>query len=59
MYNTNNQILEFKAKNVTYKMMKVFPTQNSLQKILTPCIVFYYSNDEVQFSSLSINNLAL
>lgn len=55
-YNTNNQILEFKAKNVTYKMMKVFPTQNNRQNILTPCIVFYYSNDEVQFSSLSINN---
>ena len=55
-FNTNNQILEFKAKNVTYKMMKVFPTQNNRQNILTPCIVFYYSNDEVQFSSLSINN---
>ena len=50
----DGQILEFKAKNVIYKMMKVFPTQNNRQNILTPCIVFYYSNDEVQFSSLSI-----
>ncbi len=56
IYDSSHQILEFKAKNETYKMINVFPTQSNGKKILSPCIVFYYSGNEVQFSQLSINN---
>ena len=54
IYNSNNQTLEFISKKNHYKMINVFPIGFGAQKILTPCVVFYYCNDEIQFSQLNI-----
>ena len=56
IYNSNNLTLEFISKKHSYKMINVFAKENDKKKILTPCIVFYYSGDEVQFSQLNIEN---
>lgn len=54
IYNGFNQTLEFISKKNTYKMINVFPQGFGVKKILTPCIVFYYSGDEIQFSQLNV-----
>ena len=54
IYNSNNKTLEFISKKNKYIMNNVFPKGNNEHKILTPCIVFFYSGNEVQFSQLNI-----
>lgn len=55
IYNSNNKTLEFNSKKNKYIMNNVFPKEErNGHKILTPCIVFYYSGNEVQFSQLKI-----
>ena len=57
IYNSNNKTLEFNSKKNKYIMNNVFPKGNDDHQILTPCVVFYYSGNEVQFSQLNIVEL--
>ena len=54
IYNSNYKTLEFNSKKIKYVMNNVFPKGSNEKKILTPCVVFYYSGNEVQFSKLNI-----
>lgn len=54
IYNNNSKTLEFISKKNSYKMINVFPKGFGVLKILTPCVVFYYAGDEIQFSQLNI-----
>ena len=56
IYNSKNLSLEFRYKKKSYIMTNVSPMENNDQKILTPCIVFYYPGDEVNFSPLIISD---
>lgn len=51
-YDTNSQTLEFKLKKNCYSMKNVIPRGG--KSTFTPCVIFYYSGDEVQFSKLTI-----
>ena len=50
-YYTTEEILEFKIKNNVYNMKGV-----KSNKKMNPCIIFYYPNDEVEFSEIEIND---
>ena len=50
-YYTTEEILEFKIKNNVYNMKGV-----KSNKKMYPCIIFYYPNDEVEFSEIEIND---
>lgn len=54
IYNSNNQSLDFNIKNCSYKMEKVIPLNTKGQCMLTPCAIFYYNGDQVQFGELTI-----
>ena len=54
IYNSSIQNLEFLSKNISYKMEKVIPMYSKGDSMLTPCAIFYYADDKVQFSELNI-----
>jgi len=54
IYNSGIQNLEFLAKNISYKMEKVIPMYSKGDSLLTPCAIFYYTDDKVQFSELNV-----
>ena len=53
-YDTDKLSLEFKIKKNSYVMNNVVP--KSEKNIFTPCAIFYYSGDEIQFSKLTVIN---
>ena len=54
IYNSSIQNLEFLSKNISYKMEKVIPMYSKGDSMLTPCAIFYYADDKVQFSELNV-----
>ena len=54
IYNSSIQNLEFLSKNISYKMEKVIPMYSKRDSMLTPCAIFYYADDKVQFSELNV-----
>ena len=52
-YDVNNQSLEFLSKKRCYKMEKITPFN---KKILTPCAIFYYIDDEIKFNGFTSMN---
>ncbi len=54
IYNSSIQNLEFLSKNISYKMEKVIPQYSKGDSMLTPCAIFYYADDKVQFSELNV-----
>ena len=59
-YDSNNNALEFNAKKHSYKMLNVGiwnkDGNEKEKKILSPCVVFYYSGDEVSFTKIKCVN---
>ena len=57
IYHSSNHTLEFNAKKHSYKMINVGAMNNDEnengKKKLSPCVVFYYSGDEVLFSNIN------
>lgn len=54
IYNSSIQNLEFLAKSISYKMEKVIPMISKCDSLLVPCVIFYYTDDKVQFSELNV-----
>ena len=53
-YDTDNMSLEFKIKKNSYSMKNIVIKGG--KNIFTPCAIFYYSGDEIQFSKLTVVN---
>ena len=60
IYDCSNHSLEFNAKKHSYKMLNVGiwnkDGNEKEKKILSPCVVFYYSGDEVSFTKIKCVN---
>lgn len=58
IYDNANNTLEFNSKKYSYKMVNVSSKNNygneNEKKVLSPCVVFYYSGDEVMFTDVNI-----
>ena len=60
IYKTSSNTLEFRVNNEnsnsSFIMNEVKTKENLGRNIFTPCIIFFYPNDQVQISKLNVEN---